>query len=75
VAHTRSISPILVPIDADSAIRHQHFGQVDDLLLRAQIGDLVGARGAMTQAATELATSAPAGCHDAGDEADSACIR
>ena len=52
-------TPTLVLIDADGMIRHQHFGQVDDLLLGAQIARLAG----------ELVTTqdpAPAPTHRAG---------
>ena len=34
-------TPTLVLIDASGRIRHQHFGQVSDLVLGAQIASLV----------------------------------
>ena len=46
-------TPTLTLIDAQGRIRHQHFGQVGDLVLGAQIASLVG------EAATTTKPSAP----------------
>lgn len=53
-------TPTLILIDAQGMIRHQHFGQVDDLSLGAQIAALVAETTAVaaTQAPDERAATA-----------------
>jgi hypothetical protein len=57
-------TPTLVLIDAQGMIRDQHFGQVGDLLLGAQIASLVGEAAAV--AAPQAAADAVDGCDGAG---------
>ena len=62
-------SPTLVLIDASGRIRHQHFGQVSDLVLGAQVASLVHEAEATTRPLppalpTEQAFACDAdGCH------------
>lgn len=56
-------TPTLVLIDARGNLRHQHFGQVSDLLLGAQIAALVHEAQATVNADAETAsTPGEAGC-------------
>lgn len=58
-------TPTLVLIDAQGMIRYQHFGQVGDLLLGAQITALVGeAAGAAEPEAAAVATDVGGACDD-----------
>lgn len=54
-------TPTLVLIDAQGRIRHQHFGQVSDLMLGAQIAALVHEADMVTQA-TKSALGKEPGC-------------
>ncbi|MBU8978051.1 redoxin domain-containing protein [Lysobacter sp. MMG2] len=53
-------TPTMTLIDAQGRIRHQHFGQVSDLVLGAQIASLIG-----EAAATRTPETAPAAACDA----------
>ncbi len=59
-------TPTLVLIDASGRIRHQHFGQVSDLVLGAQIADLVHEAQSSTQASMQARDTVlgcgPEGC-------------
>lgn len=58
-------TPTLVLIDAQGRIRHQHFGQVSDLMLGAQIAALVHEADMVTQA-TKSALGKEPGCGPEG---------
>lgn len=55
-------TPTLVLIDAQGMIRHQHFGQVGDLLLGAQIASLVGEATTIGEPQTAADGCDAAGC-------------
>jgi hypothetical protein len=59
-------TPTLTLIDAQGVMRHQHFGQVGDLLLGAQIAELVGEPRAAVLASHAADTATPANCDDTG---------
>lgn len=60
-------TPTLVLIDATGRIRHQHFGQVGDLVLGAQIATLVHeAQAIAAREETQPARPAAAGCEADG---------
>lgn len=58
-------TPTLVLIDAQGRIRHQHFGQVSDLVLGAQIAALVHEAQTVTQATKRPLETEP-GCGPEG---------
>lgn len=60
-------TPTLTLIDRKGVIRHQHFGQVSDLLLGAQIATLIGEPAAVPKAV-------PAAAVRAGCDADACAI-
>lgn len=58
-------TPTLTLIDRDGRLRHQHFGQVSDLVLGAQIATLLGEEVTATDVVAASASSAncgPDGC-------------
>lgn len=65
-AYAMQGTPTLILIDAHGRIRHQHFGQVSDLVLGAQIAALVheaqGSPRASTQAPDTVPGCGPQGC-------------
>ena len=65
-------TPTLVLIDRVGTIRHQYFGQVDDLLLGAQIAELVGERSAVAESPAESTPPTSAQCDDDGCAIDMA---